>query len=93
MPPSSPSRRSPAREHIKESAHGRSHSLNNKFNAQDKDDRLALFDEINKHDREKLLVHSSNDFDGWIGNAINLWSSSLICSLGDNYLRFLMILS
>lgn len=71
MPPSSPLRRSPGRELIKESAHGRSHSLKNGFDAQDKDDKLALFDEINKHDREKMLVHLSNDFDALIGNVIS----------------------
>lgn len=79
MPPSSPLRLSPRRELIKESAHGRSHSLNNGLDARDKDDKLALFDEINKHDREKLLVHFSNDFDGLIGNAISGLLHSYAC--------------
>ncbi|KAG6467200.1 hypothetical protein ZIOFF_074987 [Zingiber officinale] len=72
MPPSSPLRLSPRRELIKESAHGRSHSLNNGLDARDKDDKLALFDEINKHDREKLLVHFSNDFDGLIDSKVEI---------------------
>ncbi|OWM89738.1 hypothetical protein CDL15_Pgr024486 [Punica granatum] len=62
MPPSPASRRSPSRE-MRVENHKRGRSLEGGLLLQEKDDDLALFNEMQARERENFLVQSSDDFE------------------------------
>lgn len=68
MPPSPSPRRSPAREPRVENSHKRGHSFEGRIPLKVKDDDLALFSEMQNHERDKFLLHAYDDFDESICN-------------------------
>ncbi|KAK4760485.1 hypothetical protein SAY87_005378 [Trapa incisa] len=62
MPPSPASRRSPGRDTRMEN-HKPGRSLEGSLLVQEKDDDLALFNEMQARERENFLLHSSDDFE------------------------------
>ncbi|CAL9100011.1 unnamed protein product [Musa textilis] len=68
MPPSPSPRRSLAREPRVEDSHKRGHSFEGRIPLKVKDDDLALFSEMQNHERDNFLLHASDDFDESIYN-------------------------
>lgn len=62
MPPSPARRISPRRE-LRAENHKRGRSLESGILFQEKDDCLALFNEVQNKERENFLLHSNDDFD------------------------------
>lgn len=62
MPPSPAMRRSPGRE-LKAENHKRGRSLESAIAFREKDDDLALFNEVQSRERENFLLDTKDDFD------------------------------
>lgn len=67
MPPSPAMRRSPGRE-LKADNHKRGHSLKGGILFREKDEDLALFDEIQSSETDNFLLESHDDFEETFGN-------------------------
>lgn len=74
MPPSPAMRISPGREPRAEN-HKRGRSLESGFRFREKDDDLALFNEVQNKERENFLLQSNDDFDDIFCKALH----SIVC--------------
>lgn len=91
MPPSPALRFSPGREHRIENALERGHSFKSKMTTKDKDDDLALFNDMQTKEKESFLLHIADDFDDSLCNVdssfLNLYVF-VLCKADS--LRFLL---
>ncbi|KAL6569197.1 hypothetical protein OROHE_003478 [Orobanche hederae] len=78
MPPS-PARRISLRRELRAENHKRGRSLESGILFQEKDDCLALFNEVQNKERENFLLHSNDDFD-------NIFSATKLRYFSDNKL-------
>lgn len=81
MPPSPAMRFSPGRE-LKSENHKRGRSLEGGILFKEKDDDLALFNEVQSRERENFLLQSNDDFEELFCNYLNFitfFLSFLIC--------------